>query len=54
MSWVIVEKATGKAVLETFNAKVLAAINVAKYEAVPIGKYLGELNQRIKAAGMQL
>lgn len=52
MSWVIVEKATGKAVIETFSTKVVAAINAVKYEAVPIGKYLGDLNQRIKAAGM--
>ena len=47
-SWVIVEKSTGKAVLETFNPKVLSALNTEKYEAVEIGKYLGNLNRSIR------
>lgn len=47
-SWVIIEKATGKAVLETYSASVAAKVNVAKYEAVPILAYLQSLNARIK------
>jgi hypothetical protein len=47
-SWVIVEKATGKAVLETFNPKVVANLNTAKYKAVPIGEYLGSLNRALR------
>lgn len=50
MSWVIREKATGKVLFETFDQRKVAALNTAKYEAVPIGQYLGELNQRIAAA----
>jgi hypothetical protein len=50
-SWVIVERATGAAVLETYNPKAVACLNTAKYEAVPILAYLQGLNARIKAAG---
>ncbi len=45
-SWVIVEKATGKAVMETFNPDILPKINTQKFEAVPIQIYLGKLNGR--------
>lgn len=50
MSWVIREKATGRVICETFNARMVAALNREKYEAVPIGQYLGELNRQIHAA----
>ncbi len=43
-SWVIREKATGKVFLETFDKRKVDALNVAKYEAVPILEYLGSLN----------
>lgn len=43
-SWVIVEIATGKAVLETFNPKIADAINPDKYRAVPIIEWLASLN----------
>ncbi len=49
-SWVIVEKATGKAVLETYSPGVVARLNTARYEAVPILAYLQALNRQIKAA----
>lgn len=45
-SWVIREKATGKVLFETFDKKKVDALNIAKYEAVPIGEYLASLNQR--------
>jgi hypothetical protein len=44
MSWVIVNKQTGEAVLETFNKGVISRLNTDKYKAVPIAKYLGSLN----------
>jgi hypothetical protein len=44
-SWVVREKATGRVLFETFSAKLVAAINVARYEAVPIGQYLAALNK---------
>lgn len=47
-SWVIVDKVTRKAVLETFSADVAQAVNVAKYEAVPILQYLQDLNRSIR------
>jgi hypothetical protein len=46
-SWVIREKATGRVILETFNPKVVTALNTAKYEAVPILDYLVALNRQI-------
>ena len=50
-SWIIIERATGAAVLETFNPKAVACLNTERYEAVPILAYLGALNARIRAAG---
>jgi hypothetical protein len=51
MSWVIVDKATGKGVFETFNEDVAKAINTTKYDVVEIQEYLETLNAKIKAAG---
>lgn len=48
MSWVIVRKNDGKAVLETWNPRVAGAINRAVYDVVPAWKYLATLNARIK------
>jgi len=44
-SWVIRERSTGRVLFETFSRKVAAAINTAKYEAVPILQYLASLNR---------
>lgn len=49
-SWVIRDKATGKPVMETFDPSVVEKVNTAKYEAVPIGQYLGEINGQPKQA----
>lgn len=43
-SWVILEKQTGKVIMETFDKKKVDALNLANYEAVPIIEYLGSLN----------
>jgi hypothetical protein len=43
-SWVIVERATGNAVLETFSKTVVDAVKQDKYKAVPIREYLASLN----------
>ena len=50
-SWVIINKATGEAVFETFSPKLVSRINAAKYEAVPILEYLQAINARIKETG---
>lgn len=47
-SWVIRVKATGEVIMETFNPKVVAALNTVKYEAVPIYDYLVALNRKIR------
>jgi hypothetical protein len=49
-SWVIVERATGKAALETFSASVADKVNREKYDVLPILEYLQQLNAAIKAA----
>lgn len=49
-SWIIRNKATKEAIAETWLPQVVAAINTAKYEAVPILNYLYELNATIKTA----
>lgn len=48
-SWVIRNTATGEVVMETFNPKLVAALNVKKFEAVPILDYLVDLNRRTRA-----
>lgn len=47
-SYVIIEIATGSAVLETFSEKIAQAINTNKYKAVPILEYLQAINKEIK------
>lgn len=47
-SWVLRNKVTKEVILETFDPKAVAALNTAKYEAVPILDYLVELNRQIK------
>jgi hypothetical protein len=44
-SWVIVELATGKAVLEIYNRDWLQLLKTDKYKAVPVQEYLGSLNR---------
>ena len=47
-SWVIRERATKTVICETFNQNVVARLNTARYEAIPILDYLVELNNSIK------
>lgn len=48
-SWVIRNKGTKEVIFETFDKAKVDALNTEKYEAVPIQKYLGELNETIAA-----
>lgn len=47
-SWVIRDKETKAAIMETYNADFLKALNTARYEAVPILEYLQEINRKAK------
>ena len=49
-SWVIVNRATGAAVFETFNENTARAVNPRLYEAVPALLYLQRLNATLKAS----
>jgi hypothetical protein len=48
-SWVIREKATGRVICETFSRRLVDALNIKRYEAVPLLQYLCELNATIRA-----
>lgn len=45
-SWVIKDKSTGDVLFETYDKNKVAALNVKKYEAVPIQKHLSDLNEK--------
>lgn len=47
-SWVIVDNATGEAVVELFNPSLVAHVNLNKYKVVPILQYLQNLNKTLK------
>lgn len=47
-SWVVCEKSDGRAVLETFSARIAQSINTERYEAVPILAYLQRLNEGVR------
>jgi hypothetical protein len=46
-SWVVIENITNKAIFETFNESLVNKINVKKYTAIPILKYLQNFNKTI-------
>jgi len=48
VSWVIVSKQSGKAILETFDSSLVNCINQKLYKAVPILEYLQNLNKSLK------
>jgi len=47
-SWVIIEKSTGIAVLETYQEDIARKINLEKFKVVPILEYLRSLNKQRK------
>ena len=49
MSWIIVNKETGKSVCELTNINNVKRINTKKYEALAALEYLVRLNREIKA-----
>ena len=51
MSWVIICKKTGEAILETYEKRVVDKINTSNYKIVPILEYLQGLNKQIKFKG---
>jgi hypothetical protein len=45
VSWVIIETATGRAVLETYQKSITEKVNTDKYLVIPILLYLQNLNK---------
>ena len=48
-SWVIVNLETDESLFETFDPAKVAALNTAKYKAVPILEWLQHLNRKYKS-----
>lgn len=48
-SWIIVERDTGRAVLETWRASVVAKVNTARYEVLTAHAWLVRLNKQVPA-----
>lgn len=46
-SWVIVSRADGKAVFETFNRKTAERVDQERYEVLTAQQWLGRLNRPI-------
>ena len=49
MSWIIVEKATGRAVLETWSQDLVNRVNLDKYRVLTAYEHLRNFNQQVKA-----
>jgi hypothetical protein len=49
-SWIIVNRATGAAVFETFNENTAKAVNEKLYRAMPAIEYLQQLNKTLTSA----
>lgn len=47
-SWVLRERDSGYIIAETWDRSVVERLNKAKYEAIPIMKYLMDLNRDIE------
>ena len=45
-SWVIVNRLTGQAVLETFSEELTMNVNLDRYQVVPILEWLQSLNRK--------
>jgi hypothetical protein len=45
-SYVIVDRVTGKAVAEFYDAAIVAKVNRARYDVMPILEYLYSLNRK--------
>ena len=52
-SWIVVRKADGEAVFETFSQKMADAIRRDRYDVVPAYDYLVALNRSIKEQKLQ-
>lgn len=48
-SWIIRDKNTGRVIMETFDPKKVSALNTNKYEAVPVGQHLSDINRLLRA-----
>jgi hypothetical protein len=45
-AWVLRNKTTGEPMMETSDPAKVRALNTAKYEAVPVGRHLADLNDK--------
>ncbi len=50
-SWIISDRATGRAVFETFSEVTASQVNLARYAVHTAHEWLAALNKRTKAEG---
>jgi len=48
-SWIIIDRATGRAVFETWSWRTAAAVNFDRYEVLTAAQHLGEVNRAYRA-----
>jgi len=48
-SWIIADRTTGKAVLETYNFEALQFINLQRYQVYTIRAWLAHVQQAVNA-----
>ena len=49
MSWIIVNKETGKAVFETFERTTMQAVNRNKYQVMTVMEWLQSVNKAVQS-----
>jgi hypothetical protein len=49
-SWVIVDRATGNPIAETFRRKIVGAVDQEKFEVVTTAQWLARVNRKIREA----
>lgn len=52
-SWIITDKATGRAVLETYSRTVASAVNLERYRVESALEYLYRINREIREGSTQ-
>ncbi len=50
-SWIIVSRATGLPVLETFSARLAGAVDTARYEVLTALQWLQRFNASVRETG---
>ncbi len=50
-SWIVIDKATKRPMLEIFDVKIINLLDKNKYEAIPVDEYIEWINAKRKKYG---